>query len=92
MYTWQKSPPPVKVCLKLWELELLTPWQGFFDIKRQAGDLGVEGEEEANVGLKGNSNSHGARPVHLVITMIKWFRTSRETWGLNVSRRPMSDL
>ena len=26
---------------------------------------------------KGNSNSHGARTVHLIITMIKWFRTSR---------------
>ena len=26
---------------------------------------------------KGNANSHGARPVHLIITMIKWFRTSR---------------
>ena len=26
---------------------------------------------------KGNSNSHGARPVHLIITMIKWIRTSR---------------
>ena len=26
---------------------------------------------------KGNSNSHGARPVHLTITMIKWTRTSR---------------
>ena len=26
---------------------------------------------------KGNSNSHGARPFHLVITMIKWIRTSR---------------
>jgi len=25
----------------------------------------------------GNSNSHGARPVHLIITMIKWIRTSR---------------
>jgi len=24
-----------------------------------------------------NSNSHGARPVHLIITMIKWIRTSR---------------
>ena len=22
-----------------------------------------------------NSNSHGARPVHLIITMIKWIRT-----------------
>ena len=26
---------------------------------------------------QGNSNSHGARPVHLIITMIKWIRTSR---------------
>ena len=26
---------------------------------------------------KGNSNSRGARPVHLIITMIKWIRTSR---------------
>ena len=28
-------------------------------------------------GGKGNSNSHGARPVHLIITMMKWIRTSR---------------
>jgi hypothetical protein len=26
---------------------------------------------------KGNSNSHGARPVHLIISLIKWIRTSR---------------
>jgi len=26
---------------------------------------------------KGNSNSHSARPVHLIIKMIKWIRTSR---------------
>ena len=26
---------------------------------------------------KRNSNSHDARPVHLIITMIKWIRTSR---------------
>jgi len=26
---------------------------------------------------KGNSNSHGARPVYLIITMVKWIRTSR---------------
>ena len=25
---------------------------------------------------KGNSNSHGARPVHLILTMIKWIWTS----------------
>jgi len=26
---------------------------------------------------KKNSNSHGARPVHLIIMMIQWIRTSR---------------
>jgi len=26
---------------------------------------------------KGNSNSHGARPDHLIITMMVWIRTSR---------------
>jgi hypothetical protein len=26
---------------------------------------------------KGNSNSHGTRPVHLITTMIKWIRTGR---------------
>ena len=26
---------------------------------------------------KGIQNSHGARPVHLIVTMIKWIRTSR---------------
>ena len=26
---------------------------------------------------RGNSISHGARPVHLIITMRKWIRTSR---------------
>ena len=25
----------------------------------------------------GDSNSHGARPVHLIISMIKWIRTGR---------------
>ena len=27
---------------------------------------------------KGNSDSHGARPVHLIITMIKWIRTCED--------------
>ena len=26
---------------------------------------------------KGDWNSHGARPVHLIISMIEWIRTSR---------------
>ena len=32
---------------------------------------------DARLHGKGNSNSHGARPVHLIITMMKWIRTSR---------------
>ena len=35
---------------------------------------------------KGNSNSHGARPVHLIITMIKWTRTSRLSIKNSLSR------
>jgi len=39
----------------------------------------VAGSRKVDVRLpgKGNSNSHGARPVHLIITMIKWIRTRR---------------
>jgi len=39
----------------------------------------VHPSRKVDVGLpgKGISNSHGARPVHLIITMIKWVRTSR---------------
>jgi len=36
---------------------------------------------------KGNSNSHGARPVHLIITMITWIRTSRLSIKKSLSRR-----
>ena len=35
---------------------------------------------------KGNSNSHGARPVHLIITMMKWIRTSRLSIKDSLSR------
>ena len=42
-------------------------------------DIGAESSRKVDVRLpgKGISNSHGARPVHLIITMIKWIRTSR---------------
>ena len=36
---------------------------------------------------KGNSNSHGARPVHYIISMIKWIRTSRLSVKNSLSRR-----
>ena len=42
------------------------------------GGIRVEGVPlEAPCFGKGNSNSHGARPVHQIISMIKWIRTSR---------------
>jgi hypothetical protein len=34
---------------------------------------------DARLPGKGNSNSHGARPFRLIITMIKWIRTSRSS-------------
>jgi len=39
--------------------------------------MAENGEVDVRLPGKGNSNSHGARPVHLIITMSKWFRTSR---------------
>jgi len=40
-------------------------------------ELTVSRKVDGRLPGKGNSNSHGARPVHLIITMIKWIRTSR---------------
>ena len=37
---------------------------------------------------KGDSNSHGARPVHQIISMIKWIRTSRLTMKKSLSCEP----
>ena len=37
----------------------------------------------------GNSNSHGARPVHLVITMIKWTPTIRLSTKKSLSGRSL---
>ena len=34
-----------------------------------------------------NSKSHGARPVHLTITIVKWFRTSRLSKNKSLSGR-----
>jgi len=39
--------------------------------------LGRSRKVNVRIPGKGHSNSHGARPVHLIITMIKWIRTSR---------------
>ena len=36
---------------------------------------------------KGDSNSHSARPFHLIITMIKWIRTSRLSINHSLSCR-----
>ena len=41
---------------------------------------------------KGNSNSHGARPDHLITTMMKWIRTSRLTIknSLSLKLKPLT--
>ena len=41
------------------------------------GDALVSGKVDARLPGNGNSNSHGARPVHLIIAMMKWIQTSR---------------
>jgi len=46
--------------------------------RRVPSDGGAQAESgDVRLPGNGNSNSHGARPVHLIITMIKWIRTSR---------------
>ena len=39
---------------------------------------------------KGNSNSNGARPVHQIISMIKWIRSSRLSIKNSFSRGGIS--
>ena len=45
---------------------------------------------------KENSNSHGAKPVHQIISMIKWIRTGRlstkNSLSLNVSEAYQHDV
>ena len=42
-------------------------------------DVKLPEKRKVDVRLPGkvNSNSHGVRPIHLIMPMIKWFRTSR---------------
>ena len=46
-------------------------------VLRVAGSGTGPGDEGVTLSGRGNSNSHGARPVHLITTMIKWIRTGR---------------
>jgi hypothetical protein len=46
-------------------------------VLRVSGSGTGPGDEGVTLSGRGNSNSHGARPVHLITTMIKWIRTSR---------------
>ena len=43
---------------------------------------------DARLPENGNSNSHGAGPVHLIIKMMKWVRTSRLSITLSLSGGP----
>jgi len=45
--------------------------------RRDTKDVVDARAEVVGAGPVENSNSHGARPVHLIIPMIKWIRTSR---------------
>ena len=61
-----ESPAPrVEAALTQWEWRL------------RAQDRRSTRKVDIRLPGKGNSNSHGARPVHLIISMVKWLRTSR---------------
>ena len=42
-----------------------------------AGESCTMGNVDRRLPGKGISNSHGARPVHQIVSMIRWIRTSR---------------
>ena len=46
-------------------------------IGKRIGCGGAPRKVDVRLPGKGDSNSHGARPVHQIISMIKWIRTSR---------------
>ena len=63
--------------------------------RHRVSEAGVEHQKrKVDVRLpgKGDSNSHGARPVHLIITMIKWIRTRRLSIKISLSRRKVRKL
>ena len=41
------------------------------------GCFGIDRKVDIRLPKKGNLNSHGARPVHQIISMMKWIQTSR---------------
>ena len=43
---------------------------------------------DARLHGKEDSNTHGTRPVHLIITMIKWIQTSRLSTNGSLSEAP----
>ena len=64
------------------------------DFKKTICLLGSSRKVDARLPAKWNSNSHGARPVHQIITMIKWIRTSKLSaknclsWAQNKDETP----
>ena len=50
-------------------------WVGFGDLQDGGAAAPLHRRADRRQALRGNP--HGARPVHLLITMIKWIRTSR---------------
>jgi len=62
----------IRVCQKA----NLKPEIGWFGLPVWVGGMGAR-KVDARLPGKGNSTPHGARPVHQIITMIKWIRTSR---------------
>ena len=73
--------PPVHLWRNKWTT--LTPR----DVRdRQRG--GDPGKVDVRLPGEGNSDSHGARPVHLIISTMKWIRTSRLSIKISLLRRP----
>jgi hypothetical protein len=47
----------------------------------------IGSKSQVRLPAKGNSSSHGARPVHQIISTMKWIRTSRLSINNSLSLR-----
>ena len=61
--------------VKIWNVKTGAEVSSF--VREHCGGWGDFRKVDVRLPGMGDSNNHGARPVRLIITMIKWIRTSR---------------
>ena len=65
-----------------------SPCEGLVAHLGLVGGTGRSRKVDTRLPGTGNSNSHGARPVHRIFSMIEWIRTSRLSISLYRAQDP----